>query len=432
MILHDPQEFGGLEEYAVTLAIGLKQRGQHVSVLSTTWVSNENQYVRRLIANDVVYIQVPKWLSRPASHWPTKQKILSVILLLASPLIFIAAVGLRIIRRKSWHHVWASAYGWLRGQIQYRWIAPNWYQPLTRILLTWWHLRWRPDLFHIQGYTSTLLFTIDWAYRKEIPVVYEEHQTPDARFNWWQGFEKIINKATTVIAVSEKSAEALREVCGVRRPIVVRNPLLPDPLVSGWRRKDPSSDPDRCVQASTVARLVEAKGLEYLLEAIVRVRNTHPEVNFKVYGDGPLRSELLNRASILGLNGDEIFMGPFKSRDELSAIMAQTDIFVMSSILEGQPLGIVEAMAYSCPIIATTVGGIPELIQDGINGLLCPPRNPDCLAEKTIALIEDPSLQARLGKAARRSYETGAFQPASVSDHFVTIYQDAVRQGVPS
>jgi glycosyltransferase involved in cell wall biosynthesis len=122
-----------------------------------------------------------------------------------------------------------------------------------------------------------------------------------------------------------------------------------------------------------------------------------------------------------------IFKGSFKGRDELSAIMAETDIFVMSSVLEGQPLGLVEAMAYGCPIVATSVGGIPELIQDGVNGLLCPPRDPECLAGKIRALMQDPCMRSKLGEAARRSYGRGPFQPTAVSAHFVSIYQDALR-----
>jgi glycosyltransferase involved in cell wall biosynthesis len=424
MILHDPQPFGGLEEYAATLAVGLQQSDQQVSVLSTTWVSKDNQYVRRLLANGVTYIQVPKWLSRPASNWLTKQKILNGILWLASPLIFLMALGLLFVRRSGWRQAWSSAHGWVRGQIHY-FIAPNRYQPLTRLLLSWWRLRWRPDLLHIQGYTSTLLFVIEWAHKMGIPVVYEEHQTPDARFNWWQGFEQSINKAARVIAVSEKSAEGLREVCGVTRPIVVRNPLLPDPLISGWHR---NGKHNQVLHVTTVARLVEAKGLEYLLETIAKIRLTHPDVEFRVFGDGPLRQDLLDRAASLGLDGEAIFAGPFNGRDELSRIMAETDIFVMSSVLEGQPLGVVEAMAYGCPIVTTSVGGIPELIRDGVNGLLCLPRDPDCLARNILRLIDEPELRVKLGKAARQSYQQGPYQPVSVCNEFILIYEQVLKE----
>ena len=90
--------------------------------------------------------------------------------------------------------------------------------------LNWWKFWWKPDLIHIHGYTSDLLFVIDWAYSKKIPVVYEEHQTPDAQFDWWQDFKKSINKASVVVAVSEISAKALRE--SSRRHTTYRSCLL--------------------------------------------------------------------------------------------------------------------------------------------------------------------------------------------------------------
>jgi glycosyltransferase involved in cell wall biosynthesis len=428
MVLYDPQEFGGLEEYATTLAVGLQQRGHQVSVLSTTWAPPDNQYLRRLRQNGVMLIQVPKWLSRPASHWPTKEKILAALLWLANPLIYLLAGGLFLLRRCSWRQALTSAHGWLRGQLLSRLIGPDRYKPLARLLLNWWRWRWRPDLLHIQGYTRNLLFAIDWAHAKKMPVVYEEHQTPDAQFDWWRGFQHSINKAAVVVAVSEKSAQALRTVCGVTQPIIVRSPLLPDPVTSGWHKNGRPRQGDEPVRLTTVARLSVAKGLTYLFEAIAQVKATHPSAQFKVYGDGPLRQELLAYAGQLGLDGNAILVGPFTTREELSHIMAQTDIFVMSSILEGQPLGVVEAMAYGCPIVTTSVGGIPELIKDGVNGLLCMPGDPACLAQKIRALIEDPALRTRLGHAARHSYEQGPFQPAAVCDHFISIYQHVLRQ----
>jgi glycosyltransferase involved in cell wall biosynthesis len=179
---------------------------------------------------------------------------------------------------------------------------------------------------------------------------------------------------------------------------------------------------------TTVARLYVTKGLTYLLETIALVRRSHPATEFHVYGDGPLREELLAHAARLGLDGPAIFRGPFTNRAQLSRIMADTDVFLLSSVLEGQPLVVVEAMAYGCAILATTVGGVPELIQDGTNGLLCPPKDPHCLARKLTTLLDDPGLRARLGQAARRSYEASPFQPAAVGREFISVYEDMLRQ----
>ncbi|HRV94581.1 MAG TPA: glycosyltransferase family 4 protein [Anaerolineae bacterium] len=428
ILFYDMQEFGGLEEIAVTLAIELQHHGHQVSVISTGWVNPNNQYSRRLQEYKVPLVQLPKWISQPASNWYAKEAILAKIMRLLTPLVYLLAILLQLAKRQSWAKSRESAHNWVQGQLMNRVIGPDRREPLMRLLLSWWRLRWRPDILHIHGYTNTTLFAVDWAHAKNIPVVYEEHQTPDAQFNWWQGFDNTINKAAMVVAVSEKSADALRDICGVTQPITVMGPIVADPAASGWQLEFTPKTQDEPIHVTTVARLFVTKGLNYLLEAIVQVKAVYPNTEFKVYGDGVLRQELLDQAAQLGLNGQEIFVGAFTDRRELANIMAQTDMFVMSSILEGQPLTIVEAMSYGCPIVTTAVGGIPELIKEGTNGLLCQPKDPDCLAQKILTLIENPALRTKLGSAARKSYEQGPFQPASVCQYFISIYDKVLQQ----
>lgn len=427
MVCHDMQGFGGLEEYAVTLAIDLRRLGHETSVLSDAWVAPDNQYKRRLRDHRVPFAEMPKWLSRPASDWETKLRVLGVLMRLCSPLVYLAGVLHFLVKRGSWKQSLGSARNWLRGTLLDGAIGPDRRQPLTRLLLRWWGVYWRPDVLHIHGYTSTLLFVVEWAHAHGVPVVYVEHQTPDAQFDWWADFGRTINKATTVVAVSEASAEALRKVCGVVRPIAVVGPVVPDPC-SGRQPQLASRGAASGVNVTTVARLYVTKGLTHLLDAIVSVRAVHPLTRFTVYGEGPLRAELVAYADRLGLDSAAIFPGAFTSRDALGKIMAETDVFVMSSVLEGQPMGLVEAMAYGCPIVATAVGGIPELIEDGVNGLLCEPRDSDCLASKLITLIEDPDLRLRLGRAARQSYEAGPFQPDAASARMALVYQETLER----
>ena len=421
MISYDMQDFGGLEEYAVNLAIGLKQQGHAVSYLSCAWVAPENQYARRLKASDVPLVQPPRWISKLASDWDTKEKALRGVMIVLSPLTFLLGMALALLKRRPFKEAWTSAYNFLKGKIMDAVLGHDDRPRLGRWLLNRWQSRWHADIYHIQGYTTTLLFAIEWLHTKGIPVVYEEHQTPDPQFNWWKGFEHSINLADRVVAVSEKSAEGLREVCKVTRPIVVRGPLLPDPFLSGWHKEygHPTSRP---FTITTLARLYVTKGLTYLLDTAALVKQKHPNVEFRVYGEGELREELLAKAEQLGLDGKSIFPGAFAGREELTRIMSGTDIFLLSSILEGQPLVVVEAMAYGCPIVTTNVGGIPELIQDGVNGLLCPPENPQCLAEKINKLIDNSELREKLGHAARAYYVQSPFEAKSASIHFLAVY----------
>jgi glycosyltransferase involved in cell wall biosynthesis len=423
MVVNNMNEFGGLEEFAMNLAVGIQQQGHQVSVLSTVWIPPNNRYVQGLRKNGIPVVQLPKWLSLLLSDWATKEKILASIMWVATPLVYLLAGVLFLIRRYPWRRALSSARNWLQGQLMNRIIGPDRRKPFTRLLLDWWRLRWHPDLFHIQGYTSSLLFVIEWAHAKRVPVVYEEHQTPDAQFDWWQDFAKSINKASTVIAVSQKSAQALREVCGVTQPIEVAYYMVPDPFESGWVDDGWKENKNGSIRVTTSARLYVTKGLTYLLEAIAQLKTVHPDTQFKVYGDGPLREELLAYAEQLGLDGNQIFVGAYTSREELSRIMANTDIYVMSSILEGLPIALLEAMSYGRAIVVTPAGGIPEAIEDGVNGLMCKLKDSACLAQKICTLIEEPDLRRRLGQAARKSYELGPFTPKSVCGRFISIYQ---------
>jgi glycosyltransferase involved in cell wall biosynthesis len=435
VVVSDLLNFGGLEEFAKNLAIGVRQQGHEVSVLCAGWAPADNQYLRQLRAAGIPVIQLPRWLARAASNWDTKQRILRVVMALSLPLVLVLALTLWALRRKPLAQAWVSAYGWLRGQWM-RLLGPDHRQPFVRLLLALWRWRWHYDVLHIHGYTSTLLFVIDWAHVHQVPVVYQEHQTPDAQFDWWKDFKASINKATIVVGVSEKSAQALREVCGVTQPVEVAYYMVPDPYAEGWRAAEPvvsTNGMPAPIRLTTLARLYVTKGLNYLLDTIVLVKKVHPQAQFKVYGDGPLREELLAYARQLGLKGEEIFVGAFTSRQELSDIFAHTDIYVMSSILEGLPISLLEAMSYARPIVTTPAGGSAEAIKDGVNGILCEMRNPARLADAICRLIEDPALRQRLGQAARKSYEQGPFLPATVCKHFIAIYQDAIgsRQSQP-
>jgi glycosyltransferase involved in cell wall biosynthesis len=347
-------------------------------------------------------------------------------LLFLTPLIYLLGLGLALLRSQSIGQSVTSSRNWLQGQLMRRVIGPDSRQPFVRLMLSWWRLYWKPDLLHIHGYTSTLLFVIDWAYSKKLPVIYEEHQTPDAQFDWWKDFKKSINKATIVVGVSEKSGQALREVCGVTRPVVVAYYMVADPFKVGWKDLTNQKGSQEPVRVTTVARLYVTKGLTYLLETIAKVKAVHPTIQFKVYGDGPLRDELLAYAEKLGLDGKQIFTGAFTSREELSDIMARTDIFLLSSILEGLPISILEAMSYGRAIVTTPAGGIREAIEDGVSGLICEARDPKCLASNVNCLVEDADLRQKLGRAARKVYEQGPFSPAAVCNHFVAIYQQAL------
>jgi len=120
-----------------------------------------------------------------------------------------------------------------------------------------------------------------------------------------------------------------------------------------------------------------------------------PEAQFRIYGEGALRKSLQDQIDAACLSHHVYLVGRFK-RKELPSILRAADAFVLPSLTEGFPLSIVEAMAYGLPIVATDVGGVPELIENGVTGLLCPPDDARSLAVAILTIINNPMLSLAL------------------------------------
>lgn len=148
----------------------------------------------------------------------------------------------------------------------------------------------------------------------------------------------------------------------------------------------------------TVGRIVAAKGYEYLLEALGSLRHTHPRARWLAVGDGDQRAVLGDLASAAGLVDAVVWAG---RRGDIDDLLAAMDIWVMSSVREGLPVALLEAMAAGRPIVATDVGGIPEAVRDGREGLIVPAADSGALSGAIGRLLDEPAVGARLGAAAR-------------------------------
>jgi len=151
-----------------------------------------------------------------------------------------------------------------------------------------------------------------------------------------------------------------------------------------------------------VGRLVRTKGLEFFFEAAADVAARFPSVRFLIVGescmDPSYRLELEQRARNLNLTGRIIFTG---QRSDVPQIMREIDISVLPSLTESFSNTLLESMANGLPVVATNVGGNPEIVSDGVNGILVAPRDPAALSRSMVELIQQPELARRLGKAAR-------------------------------
>ncbi|RAM51873.1 MAG: colanic acid biosynthesis glycosyltransferase WcaL [Hapalosiphonaceae cyanobacterium JJU2] len=153
-----------------------------------------------------------------------------------------------------------------------------------------------------------------------------------------------------------------------------------------------------------VGRLAEAKGLPILLESLALLKQTHPDIVLTIVGDGPDRQKLQQLTFQLKLTENVNFVG-YKSQTEVRNYFQQTDVFVMSSFAEGIPVVLMEAMAAGVPVVATQIAGISELVENGVNGYLVPPGEPNILAEYIEKLLNNYLIRAKFSTAGRAKVE---------------------------
>ena len=174
-----------------------------------------------------------------------------------------------------------------------------------------------------------------------------------------------------------------------------------------------------------MGRLTPVKGLESFLKAAHIIHHQKPHVKFIIAGDGPLKSALQKQAREYGLDEVVLFLG---HRNDSYDILKLLDLFVLSSMSEGIPMVLLEALALARPVVATRVGGVPEVIEDGISGLLVGPGKEDELAQSCIALIDNYDFAHQLGVAGQKRVEE-RFSAKVMAEKVAEVYRTLVYDG---
>ena len=264
------------------------------------------------------------------------------------------------------------------------------------------------DIVHSHQFTATM-YAAPLARLAGVPTVVE---TPHLREAWRRGWLKrsyLIDRLvyTTVdhfVAVSRANQRHLTEQKGCRSERIAQ-------IHNGRDLKAFSPDSDARARTRTslgvaaqkvlivhVGRLTEQKGHRHLLDAYAIVRDQVPGARMVFVGEGDLRRELERLVYERGWAADVLFAG---YQSAVRDFLAAADIVVLPSLFEGLPLVAVEAGAMGRPMVATDVDGTPEVVLDGITGLLVPPGRPERLARAIIELAVDPGRRQRMGAAAR-------------------------------
>jgi glycosyltransferase involved in cell wall biosynthesis len=204
----------------------------------------------------------------------------------------------------------------------------------------------------------------------------------------------------------------------IRRRMIEVNGMPPERVVSiptgvDLSQFDPATDPEPVRREfgllpenrviGMVAVLRSWKRHEIFLEASARLAADRPELRFLIVGDGPRRPEVTAKIRELGLENRAIMTG---HRSDVPAVMAACDILALTSkSSEGVPQSVLQAQAMGKPVVGTQAGGIPEVIEHGVTGLLCPVNDPEALAAAMARLLDEPGLAEAIGRNARRRVE---------------------------
>jgi len=262
----------------------------------------------------------------------------------------------------------------------------------------------RIDLIH-----AHLTYSSVWAALASrltgVPAVASLHVAPSAAIREAtrdRVMQFVTNRwAKRVVLVSEALRDSYLEKSGIARDrlAVVHNGIdtarfARDRATTRARLEQELGIPPNVPIAATVSVLRAGKGIEVLLAAIDKV----PDALFVIFGDGPMRGEWTALAEQLGVSNRIRWAGFRKDVDEL---LAGCDLLVHPTLADAFPTVLLESMAAGVPVVASNVGGIPEIIDDGVTGVLVPPANPEALAAAVAALLGDRERSARMADAAR-------------------------------
>ncbi len=239
------------------------------------------------------------------------------------------------------------------------------------------------------------------------------------KFPWLRGvLRRMVVGADAVTAISRHTGSLVQEMTGVE-PVVI-------PYGVRWPERRPDSTERDPLHVLAVGRLIERKGYPVLIEAMDRIRRRFPGAHLTIVGEGRQRPALEAMVERLGLSGVVTLAGRV-SDEELDRLYRSAGVFVLPAIVdkggdtEGLGVVLLEALSYGVPVVASGIGGILDIVEDGETGLLVPPGDPDALAEAVSRLLADRAMARAL---AERGAEVNRerFDWERIADAYLGVY----------
>jgi glycosyltransferase involved in cell wall biosynthesis len=262
-----------------------------------------------------------------------------------------------------------------------------------------------PTILHTWLFHANITGRIFGRFNK-VPLIIASRRSTNIGGSW----REILMRETSgmndkIIAVSEAARKA--EIDSSKVPhdkvVTIYNGLDPSPFrtVSNEARqtlRNSMGIPDDVILLGSVGRLHPAKGFNDLITAMELLGRKTRSTQLVIVGEGELKDQLKHQVQKSNLDGRIMFTD---IRNDIPEILSAFDIFLSPSLWEGLPNVVLEAMAAGKPVVATSVGGTPEVVVDGLTGLLVPPHKPKALANSTLFLCENPKIQKSMGQAGR-------------------------------
>ena len=245
----------------------------------------------------------------------------------------------------------------------------------------------------------------------------------------------VLRRAAVVTACSEDLRQAAIDLGAAPEKVHLiawgADPQRFSPVVKPLDRSSFGLTEDDFVLVA-LGRIVAKKGFDVLLRSLPAQLDSHPEIRLVIGGDGTQRDQLSELATSLGIVDSVRFPGRI-SWDDVPAYLAMGDGFVLPSVrdaagnVDGLPTVLLEAMALGKPVIASRIVGVPLVVEDGVNGILCPPSDTKALGQAIARLLDDPPLQQRISQAARASVEQ-RFNWLEVAKRFAQLFAGASKE----
>jgi glycosyltransferase involved in cell wall biosynthesis len=287
------------------------------------------------------------------------------------------------------------------------------------------------DLVHAHSPLAAIGARIRLAGAHRPRLVYTEHNVWERyhRATYW-GNVATYHRNDYVIAVSEHVCDSIRYPAPARAlpmpRIETRYHGIDPQAVASWGAIDGVRDelgiPEEAPVVGMVANFKPGKGHGVLVEASALVRRSVPDARFVLVGRGPFEPDVRRRARELGVEASFVFAG---YREDAQRIMTAFDVLAVPSVYDGLSIALLEAMSLGVPAVLTRVGGNPEAVSHGEQGLIVPPADPAALADGIVALLRDANLRARLGRAAK--LRAADFDIRAAVNRTEEVYEELLR-----